>query len=40
MTETGMVLSNPLHGQRLAGFVGKPLPSVEVGSLPDPEASL
>jgi malonyl-CoA/methylmalonyl-CoA synthetase len=30
MTEIGMALSNPLHGQRLAGFVGKPLPGVEV----------
>nr|WP_199339602.1 acyl-CoA synthetase [Nostoc sp. FACHB-892] len=30
MTEIGMVLSNPLHGERLAGYVGKPLPEVEV----------
>jgi malonyl-CoA/methylmalonyl-CoA synthetase len=30
MTEIGMALSNPLHGQRLAGFVGQPLPGVEV----------
>ncbi len=30
MTETGMVLSNPLHGERLPGYVGKPLPQVEV----------
>lgn len=30
MTETGMVLSNPLHGQRGAGSVGKPLPQVSV----------
>lgn len=30
MTETGMVLSNPLHGERLPGRVGKPLPGVEV----------
>lgn len=30
MTEIGMALSNPLHGERLAGFVGKPLPQVEV----------
>lgn len=30
MTEIGMALSNPLHGQRWAGYVGKPLPSVEV----------
>ncbi|KAJ9580782.1 hypothetical protein L9F63_024040, partial [Diploptera punctata] len=30
MTETGMVLSNPLHGERKPGFVGTPLPGVEV----------
>ena len=30
MTEIGMALSNPLHGQRLPGYVGKPLPQVEV----------
>ncbi|HET6991668.1 MAG TPA: acyl-CoA synthetase, partial [Bacteroidia bacterium] len=30
MTETGMVLSNSLHGERKAGFVGKPLPGMEV----------
>jgi len=30
MTETGMVLSNPLHGKRESGYVGKPLPGVEV----------
>ncbi|WP_088888786.1 acyl-CoA synthetase [Leptolyngbya ohadii] len=30
MTEIGMALSNPLHGQRRAGFVGMPLPQVEV----------
>jgi malonyl-CoA/methylmalonyl-CoA synthetase len=30
MTEIGMALSNPLHGQRGAGTVGKPLPDVEV----------
>ncbi|HAC62490.1 MAG TPA: long-chain fatty acid--CoA ligase [Cyanothece sp. UBA12306] len=30
MTEIGMALSNPLHGQRLAGYVGQPLPGVEV----------
>ncbi|NJN75614.1 MAG: AMP-binding protein [Synechococcaceae cyanobacterium RL_1_2] len=29
MTEIGMALSNPLEGDRLAGFVGKPLPGVE-----------
>lgn len=30
MTETGMILSNPLHGERRPGFVGTPLPGVEV----------
>lgn len=30
MTEIGMALSNPLHGQRVAGHVGQPLPGVEV----------
>lgn len=30
MTEIGMALSNPLHGQRIPGSVGKPLPGVEV----------
>lgn len=30
MTETGMVLSNPLHGRRKPGYVGSPLPGVEV----------
>jgi malonyl-CoA/methylmalonyl-CoA synthetase len=30
MTEIGMALSNPLRGQRQAGFVGRPLPAVEV----------
>jgi malonyl-CoA/methylmalonyl-CoA synthetase len=30
MTEIGMALSNPLHGQRYSGYVGQPLPSVEV----------
>ncbi|XP_067006319.2 malonate--CoA ligase ACSF3, mitochondrial [Anabrus simplex] len=30
MSETGMVLSNPLHGERKPGFVGTPLPNVEV----------
>jgi malonyl-CoA/methylmalonyl-CoA synthetase len=30
MTEIGMVLSNPLHGQRMPGCVGTPLPNVEV----------
>jgi malonyl-CoA/methylmalonyl-CoA synthetase len=30
MTEIGMALSNPLHGERRAGSVGAPLPGVEV----------
>lgn len=30
MTEIGMALSNPYRGQRRAGFVGVPLPRVEV----------
>jgi malonyl-CoA/methylmalonyl-CoA synthetase len=30
MTEIGMALSNPLKGERRPGFVGKPLPGVEV----------
>ena len=30
MTETGMILSNPLDGERRRGFVGTPLPEVAV----------
>jgi malonyl-CoA/methylmalonyl-CoA synthetase len=30
MTETGMISSNPLHGERRAGTVGLPLPGVAV----------
>jgi malonyl-CoA/methylmalonyl-CoA synthetase len=30
MTEIGMALSNPLHGQRVPGSVGIPLPTVKV----------
>ena len=30
MTEIGMALSNPLHGERRAGYVGTPLPGVDV----------
>jgi len=30
MTEIGMALSNPLHGERRPGFVGSPLPDIEV----------
>ena len=39
MTEIGMGLSNPLHGERVAGSVGSPLPSVQarlVGEDGDP----
>jgi malonyl-CoA/methylmalonyl-CoA synthetase len=30
MTEIGMALSNPLHGKRIPGYVGKPLPGIQV----------
>ena len=30
MTETGMICSNPLHGERRIGSVGLPLPDVDV----------
>jgi malonyl-CoA/methylmalonyl-CoA synthetase len=30
MTEVGMALSNPLHGERRPGFVGSPLPGMKV----------
>ena len=30
MTEAGMILSNPLHGQRVPGYVGTPLPYIQV----------
>lgn len=30
MTEIGMALSNPLHGERRPGHVGRPLPGVEI----------
>jgi malonyl-CoA/methylmalonyl-CoA synthetase len=35
MTELGMVLSNPLHGERRPGFVGTPLPGVDVRMVDD-----
>jgi malonyl-CoA/methylmalonyl-CoA synthetase len=35
MTEIGMALSNPLAGERLPGFVGTPLPGVEVRLVDD-----
>jgi len=30
MTEIGMALSNPLHGERMPGYVGMPLPGIDV----------
>ncbi len=30
MTETGMILSNPLDGERRPGFVGRPFPGIKV----------
>ena len=35
MTEIGMGLSNPLHGERRPGHVGRPLPGVEVRLVDD-----
>ena len=35
MTEIGMALSNPLHGERRAGTVGQPLPNVVVRLVDD-----
>src|ERR1051326_299276 len=35
MTETGMILSNSLHGERRPGFVGTPLPNVETRVVDD-----
>jgi malonyl-CoA/methylmalonyl-CoA synthetase len=40
MTETGMNTSNPLHGERLAGTVGLPLPGVELRVVDDAGAEL
>ena len=37
MTETNMITSNPLHGERRAGTVGMPLPGVEV-KITDPQS--
>ncbi len=39
MTETGMNLSNPLHGERRVGSVGGPLPGVQA-RIVDPETDL
>lgn len=38
MTETNMILSNPYKGERRAGFVGLPLPGVEVRIVPEDSA--
>ncbi len=35
MTEAGMILSNPLHGERRAGHVGQPFPRIEVRLVDD-----
>jgi malonyl-CoA/methylmalonyl-CoA synthetase len=40
MTETGMISSNPLHGERCPGSVGLPLPNVEVCVLDEQGATL
>lgn len=41
MTELGMVLTNPLHGERHLGYVGNPFPSVSVRVVdPDTETEL
>ena len=39
MTETGMNLSNPLHGERRVGSVGSPLPGVSA-RIVDPETGM
>ncbi len=39
MTETGMILSNPLRGERKPGFVGKPMPGVEAAIF-DPDGKI
>lgn len=40
MSETGMLVSNPLQGERRAGTVGLPLPDVEVRIVDDNNQSL
>ena len=40
MTETGMITSNPLDGERIAGTVGYPLPDVQVRVADDRGAPL
>jgi len=44
MTEIGMALSNPIRGERRPGYVGQPLPDVDIrlvdeGGMPVPEGS-
>ena len=38
MTETNMILSNPYEGERRPGYVGLPLPGVEVRAVADAAA--
>lgn len=38
MTEIGMGISNPYYGERRAGFVGQPLPGVEVALFDESDA--
>lgn len=38
MTETNMILSNPYEGERRPGYVGLPLPDVEVRAVADSAA--
>jgi malonyl-CoA/methylmalonyl-CoA synthetase len=40
MTEIGMALGNPLHGERRPGFVGLPLPGVEARLVDDDGAAV
>jgi malonyl-CoA/methylmalonyl-CoA synthetase len=40
MTEIGMALGNPLHGERRPGFVGVPLPGVEARLVDDDGAEV
>lgn len=40
MTETGMILSNPLQGLRKPGYVGKPLPFVQVKIMDEQQAEI
>jgi malonyl-CoA/methylmalonyl-CoA synthetase len=40
MTELGMALSNPLRGERRAGYVGLPLPGVEVRLVDEEESEV